>query len=121
MEKDPAALTDNERGVLDEIARALPVMNAAGKQPTEAGDRYKMPAQGKSFLSYPFLEALLRASNNPDFLCGKLPRQAAQAVLKDCVQEMKSYYAAKREYKRDPGKFRGEPKFPGYNLSLIHI
>lgn len=115
MEKDPAALTDNERGVLDEIARALPVMNAAGKQPTEAGDRYKMPAQGKSFLSYPFLEALLRASNNPDFLCGKLPRQAAQAVLKDCVQEMKSYYAAKREYKRDPGKFRGEPKFPGYN------
>lgn len=115
MEKDPAALTDNERGFLDEIARALPVMNAAGKQPTEAGDRYKMPAQGKSFLSYPFLEALLRASNNPDFLCGKLPRQAAQAVLKDCVQEMKSYYAAKREYKRDPGKFRGEPKFPGYN------
>lgn len=54
VEKDPAALTDNERGVLDEIARALPVMNAAGKQPTEAGDRYKMPAQGKSFLSYPF-------------------------------------------------------------------
>ena len=35
-------------------ATALPVMNAAGKQPTEAGDRYKMPAQGKSFLSYPF-------------------------------------------------------------------
>lgn len=34
MEKDPAALTDNERGVLDEIARALPVMNAAGKQPS---------------------------------------------------------------------------------------
>ena len=115
VEKDPSALTANEREVLDEIAKALPVMNAAGKRPDEAGDRYKMPTQGKSFLSYPFLEALLRATNNPDFFCGKLPRQAAQAVLKDCVQEMESYYAAKREYRRDPSKFRGEPKFPGYN------
>lgn len=73
MEKDPAALTDNERGVLDEIARALPVMNAAGKQPTEAGDRYKMPAQGKSFLSYPFLEALLRASTTRTSFAASCP------------------------------------------------
>lgn len=69
VEKDPSALTDNERGVLDEIAKALPVMNAASRHSAEAGERYKMPTQGKSFLSYPFLDKYMRASNNPDFLC----------------------------------------------------
>lgn len=77
MEKDPAALTDNERGVLTEIARALPVMNAAGRQPDKTGDRYKMPTQGKSFLSYPFLDKYMRATNNPNFLCGKLSSKTA--------------------------------------------
>ena len=43
-----------------------------------------------------------------------LPAQTAQQVIKLMFKNVKSFYEAKREYKKNPDKFLGEPKPPKY-------
>ena len=116
--------TPNEQEVLNEIKAALPVMNetrakanakrrASGK-PESAP--FEMPAFGTSFLSYPFLDALLKATKNVDYYA-PLPRQTAQLVVKEARGDVKNYFAALRAYKMKPGAFLGQPKIPHYRKS----
>ena len=63
VEKPFDKLTANELEVYNEIAFALPLM----------GEKYKMPVKGKQFLNYYFLNALLTATNNPDYFAVGLP------------------------------------------------
>lgn len=106
-EKAETAYTSNEKEVFNEIKKALPLM----------GSRYRMPEKGKSFLSYPFLNQLLKVTENPDYHNPDLPRQSAQQTLKILVQEMKSFYAVVKDYAKDPEKYTGRPKLPGYGRS----
>ena len=64
-------------------------------------------------LSYRALEKLMRVTDNPDFFSG-LPMQTAQAVLKAAAGDFKNWLAALRAYKKDPSKFLGKPRMPGY-------
>ena len=57
VSKEESALTQNEKDVLDEIRTALPSM----------GKGYNMPTAGKSFLSYKFLDKLMKTTGNPDY------------------------------------------------------
>ena len=52
LNKEPKELTANEKEVLDEIANHLPLM----------GSKFKMPEKGKTFLSYYFMDSLLKRS-----------------------------------------------------------
>ena len=104
VEKPFGKLTANELEVYNEIAFALPLM----------GEKYKMPIKGKQFLSYAFLEALMRVTNNQDFMTIALPKQTAQQVLKEVVGDMKGFYAGIRARKKNPSAFTGKPKLPGY-------
>ena len=103
--KPAEELTDNEKNVYNEIASALPIM----------GYKYKMPSKGKTFLSYEFLDALFKATKNPDYFCHTLQRQTAQHTIKTVVRSMKSFYEAKKAYRKDPSKFLGEPQLPNYH------
>lgn len=105
VSKEDSALTKNEKDVLDEIRNALPSM----------GKGYNMPTAGKSFLSYKFLDKLMKTTNNPDYYNKKLPRQSAQHTLKLVVRTMKGFYAGLRAYNADPSKFTGKPQLPHYH------
>lgn len=109
-EKPQEKWTANEKEIHDEIEAALPEMN-------KRSHKYSMPCAHKTFLSYNFMDALLRVTRNPDYYCSSLPRQAAQQIIKEVVASMKSFYAAVREYKAVPAKFTGRPKLPGYSKS----
>lgn len=104
-EKPPEKWTDNEREVYDEILKALPLMPK----------KFAMPTKGRSILSYEFLNALLKASDNPDYRREGLPVQSAQHVIKDAVRAMKSFRHATKEYYKKPSSFTGKPKLPGYH------
>ncbi len=61
-------------------------------------------------VNYYDLQVALRKSG-----CYKaLPAQTAQQTLKLVIQNWASYFAARREYKRYPGKFLGCPRPPKY-------
>lgn len=107
--KSQAQWTDNEWEVFRELEVALPLMNQVSKK-----QQYKMPTAGKTFLSYRFLDTLLRVTRNPDYTTKCISAHAAQATLKEVVASMTFFYAAIREHKKMPGKFTGKPKLPGY-------
>lgn len=104
VEKPFDKLTANELEVYNEIAYALPIM----------GDKFKMPVKGKQFLSVDFLEALMRATNNPDFMAEGLSKQVAHHTLKGVAENMKGFYAGIRKHKKDPTTFTGKVKLPRY-------
>lgn len=104
VEKPFDKLTANELEVYNEIAYALQIM----------GDKFKMPVKGKQFLSVDFLEALMRATNNPDFMAEGLSKQVAHHTLKGVAEDMKGFYAGIRKHKKDPTTFTGKVKLPRY-------
>lgn len=104
FEKPENKWTENERTVYEELLYTLPAM----------GSKYSMPEKGKTFLSYYFLDAWMKASSNPDYYSSDLPRQSAQEVLKNVSRSMKSFYASIRRFKQKPNSFTGKPSLPGY-------
>ena len=67
----------------------------------------------KKVLNYFFLDKLMRVTENPDYFCG-VPMQSAQAIVKETVNEFRSWLKALEAYKKDPSSFTGRPKMPGY-------
>ena len=104
VSKNEADWTDNEREIMTEIRNALPKM----------GEKYNMPTAAKFFLSYRFLDALLKATKNPDYRADGLSIHIAQHTIKKCVADMKGYFAALKQYNAEPDKFTGKPNLPGY-------
>lgn len=100
--KAESELTPNEKEIFNLIKKALPIM----------GDDYKFPTQKKSFLSYRFIDAYMKATENVDYYKTGLPRQTAQHAIKGVVKNMKGYYASLRSYKQSPSSFTGRPKLP---------
>lgn len=72
----------------------------------------------KRNISYKHLEKLMRVTNNPDFFAG-LPMQTSQEILKQAVNDFKSWRKSVTEYNRHPEKFLGRPKMPGYCKSDV--
>ena len=103
--KQPSDRTDNENEVLDEL-----------KQLTALG-KYQMPEEKKWMLSYELLDALYKLTDNPDYFAEGLPRQTAQNAVKTMTRNMKAFFKAIKAYSKDPTKFTGRPKLPGYHHS----
>ena len=89
--KDITDLSDNEKEILDEINAVLGIDMLSCKRS----------------LTYTFLYNLLQKSNNPDFCADKFPKQSAEWVVKQTVQDMNDYYAALIEYSANPSRFTG--------------
>ena len=68
----------------------------------------------KSVFSYNALEKLMRITANPDFFCSDLSKQTAQHVVKNAVMDFKNWLKALKDYKKNPSKYLGKPKMPGY-------
>lgn len=72
------------------------------------------------YLTYSFLEKMMRAAGNPDFFAG-LPMQSAQEVLKAAIRSMKSWKEACQGYRADPSAYLGKPKMPKYKKPGIPV
>ena len=93
--------TENEVEVFQEVAllqRSYPNMHV------------------RRVISYTHLEKMMRVTENADFFSG-LPRQTAQAMVKQAVTDFKNWLASLREYKKHPEKYLGKPKMPRYKKS----
>ena len=104
--KETSKLTLNEKEVLNEIDCMNNALVSRGKKPRH------VPESG--FLSYGFLDDLMKHTDNPDYNCPELPKQSAQSVLKHAVRDMTSFFEAMRAYQEDPSRFTGKPKLPHY-------
>lgn len=98
-------LSANEQQVLDEIRLTMEVK--------------KLRKPGR-YLTYSFLEKMMRAAGNPDFFAG-LPMQSAQEVLKAAIRSMKSWKEACQGYRADPSAYLGKPKMPKYKKPGIPV
>ena len=98
-----SSLSDSEKSKLFQKAakKALP---------------YKMPSKDKWFLNYYELEGILRHSNNVDYKA--LPAQVAQQAIKDCIHDWDTYFKELKDYKKNPSKYLGKPKFPKYKKGI---
>ena len=97
--KTEAELTDNEREVMKEMQDTLPHTK-----------REEVPKT----LTYCYLDSLYKTTKNPDYYSEGLPRQSAQAVMKQMFRDMKGYFEAMRAYKVSPDVFTGKPELPHY-------
>ena len=105
LKKEPDKITEYEQKVLNEIREALPKMKS----------KFKMPTKEKTYLSYAFLDALMHATENPDYYAEGFPAQCAQQMLKLVQQNMDSFYAQIRDYNQFPEKYKARPKLPKYH------
>lgn len=96
--KGKDTLSANEQQVLDEIRLAMEV-KSLGK-----------PGR---YLTYSFLEKMMRTAGNPDFFAG-LPMQSAQGVLKAAIRSMKGWKEACKGFRSNPSAYLGKPKMPKY-------
>lgn len=66
----------------------------------------------KKYLNYNSIQNKLQTSRANCYM--KLPAKLAQAVLRELDQNWNSFFAAIREYRKNPKKFLGVPKPPKY-------
>lgn len=93
---DPEKLGPAQLEVLDEFAKAGV---AVGKK--------------HAFPGYLEFVRMFTGTHNPDYY-NALPSQCSQQIIKEALADFKGYFAAMKVYKKDPSKFTGKPKLPGY-------
>lgn len=81
---------------------------------TAINHNWQAPRKGTIFLSYKFLEALMKDTKDPDYYSTDLPRWFTQQTIKGVVRDMKSFYAAIRSCKK-PESFIGRTALPKYS------
>lgn len=96
------SLTDNEKEVMEEVR----LMAEAGYPGV------------RQVIGYYALERLMRVTKNPDFFSG-LPKQTAQAVVRQAVTNFGSWLTELKDYRNHPEKYRGKPKMPHYRKAEL--
>ena len=99
--KSPDQWSDNEKEIVRELAAYGPDLGIRSES---------VPAS----ITSRQMEALLRASANPDFFAKGLPRQSAQHVVSQTYADVDHYYAALADYQEHPEKYQAMPRYPGY-------
>lgn len=92
-------LSDNEKEVLDEFRHAEP--------------RFAPVDKMKYLPSYNHFVYELSVTENPDYYAG-LPMQSSQQIVKECLSDFQAFFKASKAYEKEPSKFTGKPKLPGY-------
>ena len=73
---------------------------------------FDFPTKEKSFVGYHFLDCLFKTMKQKDYYA--LPGQINQQVVKNVVQNWKSFFESLKDYKMHPEKYSGRPSIPGY-------
>jgi putative transposase len=101
--KKPKDLSDNEIQVLNEFEA---IKDSGYSQ-------YYKDLRKSGFPNYYLMDAVFKVNDNPDYF-NENPMQTTQNIIKECLKDFKSYFKALKEYAKNPSKFTGKPKLPGY-------
>ena len=101
-QNDYICLSEHEKEVLDEFYTTY--------------DKYTPIGKKHMFPTYNQFEAMFRKTQNIDFF-NDLPMQCSQGIIKEGLQDFRSYFNALKKYRKDPSKFTGNPQFPKYARS----
>ena len=71
-----------------------------------------MPTSDHWMLTYETLDTVMKNTKNPDYYA--MPSQANQQVLRKVLKDWKSHFELLASYRQNPGKFKAQPKQPGY-------
>lgn len=138
LSKDPEERTDNEKEVLETVRTGIEIANEKLQKdairltkqlqdmPADDPARTKilkrltnkqksghvMPTPGHWMLTYETLDAVMKNTRNPDYYA--MPSQVNQQVLRKVMKDWKSHFELLAAYREAPGKFKAQPKQPGY-------
>lgn len=101
--KESKDLSDNEIQVLNEFET---IKDSGYSQ-------YYKDLRKSGFPNYYLMDAVFKVNNNPDYFNDN-PMQTTQNIIKECLKDFKAYFKALKEYAKNPSKFTGKPKLPGY-------
>lgn len=99
VRKEDKDLTDNEKEVIGEFLSAL-----------KLDDRSSLPVCP----GYTKMEAVMKATSNPDYYAEGLPRQSAQHILQRTSQDISNFYDSLRAWKANGSPEGKKPELPGY-------
>ena len=138
LKKDPVDRTSNENEVIETVRIGIEMANEKLQKdvdrltkqlqslPASAPARTKiqkridnkqknhpiMPTSDHWMLTYETLDAVMKNTKNPDYYA--MPSQANQQVLRKVLKDWKSHFELLASYRQNPGKFKAQPKQPGY-------
>ena len=70
------------------------------------------PSKETRMLTYEVLDAVFKFTENPVYY--SLPAQVNQNAMRKTFKSWKGYFAAVKDWKEHPGKYRAKPRIPGY-------
>ncbi|WP_338470837.1 transposase [Niallia sp. XMNu-256] len=73
---------------------------------------FELPSKEELFVGYNFLDCLFKTIKQKDYV--SLPGQINQQVMKNCIQNWKSYFKSLKDYQVHPDKYKARPNIPGY-------
>lgn len=69
--------------------------------------------------SYQTFDKVYKMNCNPDYR-NALSTHSTQYVIKEVLQDMRSFFASIKEYQKCPEKFKNTPKLPKYKKTIQH-
>ena len=138
LKKDPVDRTSNENEVIETVRIGIEMANeklqkdvdrlTKQQQSLPASDPARtkiqkrienkqknhpvMPTSDHWMLTYETLDTVMKNTKNPDYYA--MPSQANQQVLRKVLKDWKSHFELLASYRQNPGKFKAQPKQPGY-------
>ena len=113
MKKEPRLLSDNEKEIIyivnDGIARNNASLNKKTGKPKK---QLSLPSESNWFLGCQQLNAVFLVSKNVDYKA--MHSHMAQKAIKKCVGAWLSFFALNRDFKTNPGKYKGRCNIPKY-------
>ena len=97
--KDFSDLTIEQQNVIDEFKLIGKIIDK----------KHSIPSY------YDFVK-MFTITKNSDYY-NDLAQQCSQQIIKECLQDFKSYFKALKQYKKNPSSFTGRPKIPNYYKS----
>lgn len=127
--KQNKTLEPLQQEVMDTIEKWLPIVNdnqltayhkkmsKEKSKPTNErkeikANLFESPTKEKSFVGYNFLDALFKTMKQKDYV--SLPGQINQQVIKNAVQNWKSFFENLKDYQIYPEKYKARPNIPSY-------
>ena len=107
----------NEERFHNEVFVCHHIFNSIGHINTNKKKNIKYPNFHSPFISYNSLDNIFKDMKDEFYY--SLPSQCNQQAMKAVYTNMDSYFKALKEYKKNPSKFLGKPKFPKYLKILL--
>jgi hypothetical protein len=74
---------------------------------------FEAPSKVHPYVDYNFLDCLFKVTAQHDYR--SLPTQTSQSIMKTVFKNWKSFFSSLKDYKKNPGKYKGRSRIPKYS------